>query len=178
MRAFILRSCYSVHNEVQPWPTVLTAVPRYVPSGRSAPTARSICGADAGPRGGYVHPTTPVPVAPAAVAAAPAAAPAAAAPVAAAAAPAEAAAAAVCPHCGAALPSPDTQYCPQCGDPVSEMSPVARMRRLLSNRYLVGALAVVFVLLLAGIVLAGQGDSGATGASAQAVNVGALRLRR
>ncbi len=54
------------------------------------------------------------------------------------------------------------------------MSPVARMRRLLSNRYLVGALAVVFVLLLAGIVLAGQGDSGATGASAQAVNVGAL----
>ncbi len=131
----------------------------------------------AGPRGGYVHPTTPVEVAPAPVAAAaPAAAAAEApeAPVSQAAVPAEAAAADVCPHCGAGLPSPDTQYCPQCGDPVSEASPVARMRRLLSNRYLVGALAVVFVLLIAGIVLAGQGDSGASGAPAQVVNVGAL----
>lgn len=48
------------------------------------------------------------------------------------------------------------------------------MRRLLSNRYLVGVLAVVFVLLLAGILLAGQGQDDATGPSAQAANVGAL----
>lgn len=82
--------------------------------------------------------------------------------------------AAVCPHCGAGLPSPDAQYCPQCGDPVSETSPTARVRRLLSNQYLIGALAIVFVLLLVGIVLAGQGQAGVAGSQAQSVNVGGL----
>ncbi len=123
----------------------------------------------AGPPGGYVQPQAPIRVAPAPVAPAPAA------PVSPAPAlvPAETAAA-VCPHCGAGLPSPDTRFCPQCGDPVSETSAMVRMRRLLSNRYLVGALAVVFVLLLAGILLAGQGQPGAAGTSAQAVSVAPL----
>lgn len=121
----------------------------------------------AGPRGGFVQPVTPIQIAPS---------PATSAPVAAVApAPLPTVAAAnTCPHCGAALPSPDAGYCPQCGDPVSETSAVARMRRLLSNRRLVGALAVVFIVLLAGILLAGQGQGGATGVSAQAADVGPL----
>jgi hypothetical protein len=118
-----------------------------------------------GPFGGYVHPVSPVQAAPAPAAPAPAA------PVPSAPAPAGTAAG-LCPHCGAALPSPEGEYCPQCGDPVSETSPAARVRRLLSNRYLVGALAVVFVLLLAGILLAGQGEGSPSGPSAQAAAVG------
>lgn len=118
-----------------------------------------------GPRGGFVQPVTPVQVAPAPATPAPAA------PVAPAPLPIEAAPAA-CPHCGASLPMPDAGYCPQCGDPVSETSVVARMRRILSNRRLVGALALVFIVLLAGILLAGQGQAGSTGASAQAADVG------
>ena len=123
-----------------------------------------------GPPGGFVQPQTPVPVAPAPVAAAPAAAAAAVSPP-----PAPAAAgAAVCPHCGAGMPTTDAEYCPQCGDPVDATSPIARVRRHLSNRYLVGALAVVFVLLLAGVLLAGQGTTAGSGTTAQAAVVAPL----
>ena len=123
-----------------------------------------------GPRGGFVQPVTPIQNAPAPAVPVPVAT---VTPVPPVPLPIEAGAAA-CPHCGATLPSPDAGYCPQCGDPVSETSAVARMRRLLSNRRLVGALAVVFIVLLAGILLAGQGQGGTTGASAQAADVGPL----
>lgn len=101
-----------------------------------------------GPRGGYVHPVTPIPVVQAPVAPPPEAivAPA----------PAAEAGPSNCPHCGAALPTPDAEYCPQCGEATVAGSTIVRVRRFLSNRYFVGALALVFVLLLAGIVLAGQ----------------------
>jgi hypothetical protein len=45
---------------------------------------------------------------------------------------------------------------------------------MLSDRYLVGALTVVFVLLLAGIVFAGPGEEIPAGTTAKAVDVGAL----
>ena len=118
-----------------------------------------------GPRGGFVQPVTPIQIAPAPAMPVPAAT----------VAPAPlpiVAAAADCPHCGAALPSQDAGYCPQCGDPVSETSAVARVRRILSNRRLVSALGLVFIVLLAGILLAGQGQGGSTGAAAQAGDVG------
>jgi uncharacterized OB-fold protein len=122
-----------------------------------------------GPRGGYVQPVTPVRVAPPPVPPVPVTpAPPAVTPTGPA--PAEAAAA-VCPHCGASLPSPDARFCPQCGDPISERLAAARLRRLIGNRYLVGALAVVFTLLIIGIVLAGQGEGGIPGSSAKASDV-------
>jgi hypothetical protein len=72
------------------------------------------------------------------------------------------------------MPTTDVQYCPQCGDPVDATSLTARVRRHLSNRYLVGALAVVFVLLLAGVLLAGQGTTVGSGSTAQAALVAPL----
>ena len=125
-----------------------------------------------GPPGGFVQPQAPIQAPPAqAPQARPAPTPAViVSPVPAPAEPATG----TCPHCGAGLPSPNAQYCPQCGDPIAETSATARIRRLLSNRYLVGALAVVFVLLIAGILLAGQGQGGVGGASAQAVGAGPI----
>ena len=123
-----------------------------------------------GPPGGYVQPQPQVPVAPAPVA--PVAAAPAAAPVSPP--PAPVGVAAVCPHCGAGMPTTDVQYCPQCGDPVDATSLTARVRRHLSNRYLVGALAVVFILLLAGVLLAGQGTTVGSGSTAQAAQVAPL----
>ena len=124
-----------------------------------------------GPRGGYVRSVKPAQIAPAPAVPAPVGpAPPTVAPTAQA--PAEAAA--VCPHCGTSLPSPEARYCPQCGEPISETSTAARLRRLLANRYLVGALAILFVLLIVGIVLTGQGQGGVSGTSAKAGEVVAV----
>ena len=106
----------------------------------------------AGPRGGYVHPVTPLPSAQVSASPAPTA------PAPPVPAPAPPAVADECPTCGAPLPSADTEFCPQCGNRVKGRSIVAWMRRVLANRAVVGALALVFVVLLAGIVVAGPAD--------------------
>jgi hypothetical protein len=76
-----------------------------------------------------------------------------------------------CPNCGASLPDEGAGYCPECGDPVASSSVSARIRRLLSNRVLVGAIGVVFVLLIAGVVLVPPAEEPVSGVSAQAAGV-------
>lgn len=126
----------------------------------------------AGPPGGYVHRVTPA--APASVPVpAPVPEPAPSTPVVRAPAPATPVAAGpgTCPNCGASLPEESAGYCPECGDPVASSSVSARIRRLLSNRVLVGAIGVVFLLLIAGVVLVPPAEEPVPGVSAQAAGV-------
>lgn len=132
----------------------------------------------AGPRGGYVHPVTPsapAPVAAPAIAQKPAQAPADPVVQVPAPTPVVAAGPEACPSCGTALPREGAEYCPECGDPVASSSAAARIRRLLSNRVLVGAIGVVFLLLIAGLVLAPPAEEAAPGVSAQAAGVAPVK---
>ncbi len=59
-----------------------------------------------------------------------------------------------CPQCGAVVTTVDAQFCLQCGRRLNQLPLVDRVRQGLSNPFVVGGLAVIFMLLLAGLLLA------------------------